>query len=787
VIGHFVNLVVLRSDVSRRATFRELLQNTRERTIEAFDNQDLPFDRLVRAMRTPRDPGRNPVFQTLFLYLQGERERRNLYGLDAEALPVPSVTSKYDCSLHITEYGSRLTGAIEYRTDLFRRDTVEKFADFYVRVLAAALHTPDAPLYQLPVLQPSERQQLLAGYNGEQHSYSESTLVALFEEQAARTPDRIALTCGGQHRSYRELNDRANQLAHHLITMGAGPEVVVGICLERSLEMIVALLGVLKAGAAYLPIDPEYPDARIQSMVADTKPLCVITSQWLAAASEAIATNNSDNPASRLLPDSAAYVIYTSGSTGNPKGVVVTHQNAVRLFAATRDWFSFDETDVWALFHSFAFDFSVWEIWGPLLHGGRLVIVPKLVSRSPKEFLDLLTAEQVTVLNQTPSAFYQLVQSYAGNSVNLALRYIVFGGEALEFRRLEDWYRLQNGPGPQLINMYGITETTVHVTFQPLDADRVRNGAGSQIGCNIPDLRIYVLDENLEPVPTGVIGEMYVAGAGLARGYLHAPALTAERFVADPHGPAGTRMYRTGDLARRQPDGNLEYLGRIDQQVKIRGFRIELGEIEAALLAQPEVAQAAVIAKDSTHGGKRLIAYVVPAVATWIDDGSLRQAISERLPDYMIPSAILVIPDLPLTVHGKLDRRALPEPQAKAHTARVEPRDSDEEMIARIWSEVLEIPEVGITENFFELGGQSLLATQVISRINDRCGVSFDLRVLFEQPTVQGLATAVKTQRSTPAAAIPSPRIRRARRTSGQISLQADGEISGEVPIGVGN
>jgi amino acid adenylation domain-containing protein/non-ribosomal peptide synthase protein (TIGR01720 family) len=782
MVGLFINTLPLRISLRPERSIAALFEE-----IQLSQAAMLPFHQVSLA-EIQRQAGAGNLFDTLLVFENYPLQPGAF--LPANGLRVTGAEMRDATHYPLTVVllpGERLHVRMDYDPSAFNRPFVEQLLSGMKHLATIAVQAPETPIHRCSLLQPSERQQLLAGYNGEQHSYSESTLVALFEEQAARTPDRIALTCGGQHRSYRELNDRANQLAHHLITMGAGPEVVVGICLERSLEMIVALLGVLKAGAAYLPIDPEYPDARIQSMVADTKPLCVITSQWLAAASEAIATNNSDNPASRLLPDSAAYVIYTSGSTGNPKGVVVTHQNAVRLFAATRDWFSFDETDVWALFHSFAFDFSVWEIWGPLLHGGRLVIVPKLVSRSPKEFLDLLTAEQVTVLNQTPSAFYQLVQSYAGNSVNLALRYIVFGGEALEFRRLEDWYRLQNGPGPQLINMYGITETTVHVTFQPLDADRVRNGAGSQIGCNIPDLRIYVLDENLEPVPTGVIGEMYVAGAGLARGYLHAPALTAERFVADPHGPAGTRMYRTGDLARRQPDGNLEYLGRIDQQVKIRGFRIELGEIEAALLAQPEVAQAAVIAKDSTHGGKRLIAYVVPAVATWIDDGSLRQAISERLPDYMIPSAILVIPDLPLTVHGKLDRRALPEPQAKAHTARVEPRDSDEEMIARIWSEVLEIPEVGITENFFELGGQSLLATQVISRINDRCGVSFDLRVLFEQPTVQGLATAVKTQRSTPAAAIPSPRIRRARRTSGQISLQADGEISGEVPIGVGN
>ncbi|MBM4225184.1 MAG: AMP-binding protein, partial [Gammaproteobacteria bacterium] len=356
----------------------------------------------------------------------------------------------------------------------------------------------------------------------------------------------------------------------------------------------------------------------------------------------------------------------------------------------------------------------------------------------PKEFLELLAAEQVTVLNQTPSAFYQLVQSYAQNTVNLALRYIVFGGEALEFSRLEDWYRLQTGPGPQLINMYGITETTVHVTYQPLDTDWARSGAGSQIGCNIPDLRIYVLDENLEPAPTGVIGEMYVAGAGLARGYLHAPALTAERFVADPHGPAGTRMYRTGDLARRQRDGNLEYLGRIDQQVKIRGFRIELGEIEAALLAQPEVAQAAVVLRETAAGSSQLVAYIVPNTGASPDSTALRKALGNRLPDYMIPAALVALPALPLTTSGKLNRAALPEPERQRGDY-LAPRTPKEELLCSLTAELLSMERVGSNDNFFSIGGDSIVAIMLANRAA-KAGLSFSPRDIFQNPTMAGLA-----------------------------------------------
>ncbi|MBO0800651.1 MAG: amino acid adenylation domain-containing protein, partial [Blastocatellia bacterium] len=443
-----------------------------------------------------------------------------------------------------------------------------------------------------------------------------------------------------------------------------------------------------------------------------------------------------------LNPHHPAYVIYTSGSTGRPKGVIVSHQNVARLFAATQHWFQFRPDDVWTLFHSYAFDFSVWEIWGPLLHGGRLLVVPYLITRSPSEFLHFLVSKGVTVLNQTPSAFYQLIQADQENpelGQNLNLRYVIFGGEALELRRLPDWYERHPEGRPSLINMYGITETTVHVSYIALDHSLV-NSSHSVIGRGIPDLRVYVLDGGLQPVPVGVTGELYIAGAGLARGYLKRPALTAERFIADPFGEPGTRIYRTGDLARWRPDGNLEFLGRSDQQVKIRGFRIEPGEIEAALRELPEVAQAVVIARQDRPGEKRLAAYLVPAASHRLNVGSLRQQLAQRLPDYMVPAAIVTLDALPLTHNGKLDRLALPEPELSASAVWRAPRSPKEEILCSLFSEVLGLQRVGIDDNFFELGGHSLLAVMLVSRVRTTLGVKLGISALFKHPTVAELA-----------------------------------------------
>ncbi|MGC9544895.1 amino acid adenylation domain-containing protein, partial [Streptomyces sp. UG1] len=446
-----------------------------------------------------------------------------------------------------------------------------------------------------------------------------------------------------------------------------------------------------------------------------------------------------------LAPDHPAYVIYTSGSTGRPKGVVVAHRNVVRLFDATRKWFGFGPDDVWTLFHSYAFDFSVWELWGALLHGGRLVVVPYEVSRTPGAFLDLLADHGVTVLNQTPSAFYQLAQADASSpGRELSLRTVVFGGEALQPSRLADWYRRHPDDTPALINMYGITETTVHVTYQPLTRERATAAAASVIGVGIPDLRTYVLGPGLELVAPGVVGELYVAGAGVARGYLGKPGLTAERFVADPYASEpGARMYRTGDLVRWNQDGELEFVGRADHQIKIRGFRIEPGEIENLLTDHPDVAEAAVVVREEQSGDARLIAYVVARGA--LRDGDLRDFARDWLPDYMVPAAVVLLDRMPLTANGKLDKAALPEPDFTAPRSGREARTPQEQIVCDLFAQVLGLPWVGVEDDFFDLGGHSLLATRLIAQIRGAFGAELELRALFDGPTPAAVAARLDT------------------------------------------
>ncbi|HEY4460901.1 MAG TPA: amino acid adenylation domain-containing protein, partial [Pseudonocardiaceae bacterium] len=619
----------------------------------------------------------------------------------------------------------RLHLHLAYDPALFDAATVQRMAAHLARLLTGLAADPHRPLGTVPMLDPAEEHRLLTEWNGHEVSTVRATLPELFERQAAKTPDAIAVGT----MTYAELNTRANRLAHHLIAQGARPERFVALILPRSTDLVIAILAVLKSGAAYLPLDPDYPAERINNTVADAQPIAVLdsvpnTDEW-----------PSTNPVVALDPRHPAYVIYTSGSTGRPKGVVVPHANVVRLFTSTEHWFGFADTDVWTLFHSYAFDFSVWELWGPLLHGGRLVVVPHTVSRSPSEFLRLLIDERVTVLNQTPSAFYQLMA--ADNGEPTSLRYVIFGGEALDPRRLA--YRED---GPRLVNMYGITETTVHVSYLALDA----SVTSSAIGVPIPDLRTYVLDGDLRPVPIGVPGELFVAGAGLARGYLGRPGLTADRFIANPFG--GGRMYRTGDVARWTASGMLQFEGRADAQVKIRGFRIEPGEIEAALRTQPEIAEAVVLVR-----AERLVAYLVPAHT--IDRRQVRAALAATLPAHMIPAAFVVLAELPLTRNGKLDQRALPEPDAPVSETQVAPRTATEDAIAQAWAELLGVPSVGVEDNFFELGGDSIASVRLAAKLRTALGVEVSPRTTFTQLTVAAQAAAI-TGEPAPTAIAPS-------------------------------
>jgi amino acid adenylation domain-containing protein/FkbM family methyltransferase len=630
VVGYFVNPVVIRSAVSGGMTFLRLVEHVRGTVLGAMEHGDFPFPALVESLQPVRDPSRSPLFQVAFTWDKFTDEDHTAgEGLPLQFLMGTQLGSNFDLDLIVLERAGALEARWRYSSDLFDAETIARMAGHYVRLLEGAAADPMRRIADLPLNSAADRGALLFGCNpaAPEGAAPPTTLVEWFDAQSARTPDGVAAVCGGETMTYRELSERSNQLAHHLRACGASAESRVALCLERSLSLVVAIVGILKAGAAYLPIDPDSPADRIRFIVGDAGASLAVTDRTLEERfdeSVRLVRLDADEAALRkcptvgpdlaLTPDALAYVIYTSGSTGHPKGVGVSHANVTRLFASTEPWFRFGPDDVWTLFHSAAFDFSVWELWGALLYGGRVVVVPYWVSRSPEPFRALVEQERVTVLNQTPSAFRQFMAADAARGgEGLALRHVIFGGEALDPAALRPWIDRHGASAPRLVNMYGITETTVHVTCRPLTPVDIAEARGSVIGGPIPDLAVYVLDDRLEPAPIGVRGEVYVGGAGVSRGYLGRPRLTAERFIPDPFGTRpGGRLYRSGDLARRLPNGDLEYLGRADQQVKVRGFRIETGEIEHAAARHPGVRQAVVVPGKEPDGTACLIAYVVP-------------------------------------------------------------------------------------------------------------------------------------------------------------------------------
>ncbi|MER8105695.1 amino acid adenylation domain-containing protein, partial [Kitasatospora sp. NPDC094016] len=776
LVGFFVNTLVLRTDLSGDPTFTELLGRVRAGALAAYAHQDLPFEQLVEAVNPTRSLAHHPLFQTMLALQNAPTGTFDLPGLRVTTDLVHTGTAKCDLTFILTERPGEdgLSGVLEYSTDLFDAATAADLVERWLRLLRAVAADPDGRIGRIDVLSPEELRELLPSGAGAADDAPQSTITALVEERVRADPAAVAVVCGEAALTYGELNARANRLAHALIGRGVGPEHLVALALPRSAELVVAVLAVLKAGAAYLPVDPQYPAARISYLLQDARPAVLVTTGRIgdlpgAESVDRLLLDTADldglpdtDPVVAVDPGHPAYVIYTSGSTGNPKGVVVPHRNVVRLFGTTRALFDFSAEDVWTLFHSYAFDFSVWELWGPLLYGGRLVVVDYETSRSPGRFLELLARERVTVLNQTPSAFYQLMQADAEHPCELALRTVVFGGEALEPARLAPWYERHPDDAPRLVNMYGITETTVHVTCAALDRSAATAGAASVVGAAIPDLRAYVLDPHLRPVAPGVPGELYVAGPGLARGYLNRPGLTAGRFVADPYGPAGSRMYRSGDVVRRAADRSLSFVGRADQQVKVRGFRIELGEIEAALAAHPGIAQTAVLARQDRADDTRLVGYLVPAADAAPRPAELRAYLRERLPEHMVPSAFVELDALPLTTNGKLDRRALPAPElvsagAGAGAGRA-PRTPQEQILCELFAEVLGVAEAGVEDGFFDLGGHSLLATRLAARVRATLGVELELRTLFESPTPAALAAALAGARRAQLALAPYPR-----------------------------
>ncbi|WP_408014358.1 pyoverdine non-ribosomal peptide synthetase PvdD [Pseudomonas aeruginosa] len=767
LIGFFVNTQVLKADLDGRMGFDELLAQACQRALEAQAHQDLPFEQLVEALQPERSLSHNPLFQVLFNYQSEARGNGQAFRFDElqmESVQFDSRTAQFDLTLDLTDEEQRFCAVFDYATDLFDASTVERLAGHWRNLLRGIVANPRQRLGELPLLDAPERRQTLSEWNPAQREYVvQGTLQQRFEEQARQRPQAVALILDEQRLSYGELNARANRLAHCLIARGVGADVPVGLALERSLDMLVGLLAILKAGGAYLPLDPAAPEERLAHILDDSGVRLLLTQGHLLerlprqAGVEVLAIDGlvldgyaESDPLPTLSADNLAYVIYTSGSTGKPKGTLLTHRNALRLFSATEAWFGFDERDVWTLFHSYAFDFSVWEIFGALLYGGRLVIVPQWVSRSPEDFYRLLCREGVTVLNQTPSAFKQLMAVACSADMATqqpALRYVIFGGEALDLQSLRPWFQRFGDRQPQLVNMYGITETTVHVTYRPVSEADLEGGLVSPIGGTIPDLSWYILDRDLNPVPRGAVGELYIGRAGLARGYLRRPGLSATRFVPNPFpGGAGERLYRTGDLARFQADGNIEYIGRIDHQVKVRGFRIELGEIEAALAGLAGVRDAVVLAHDGV-GGTQLVGYVVADSAEDAERlrESLRESLKRHLPDYMVPAHLMLLERMPLTVNGKLDRQALPQPDASlSQQAYRAPGSELEQRIAAIWSEILGVERVGLDDNFFELGGHSLLATRVISRVRQEQQLDASLKALFERPVLEAFAQGLE-------------------------------------------
>jgi amino acid adenylation domain-containing protein len=756
LIGLFVNTLVLRTDLSGDPSFRELMARVRAVALAAYAHQEVPFERLVEELRPPRDLSRTPLFQVALTLAAAAAPAVGLPGLALREVEVATAAAKFDWTLALAAAGGGLAGELEYDADLYDAATVERLLRAFESLLAAAVADPDRRLGGLPLHSAAEALAVVAADGAERRGLAAAgSLDALFFAQAARAPTAEAVTDGARRLTYGELARRAARLARRLRAMGVGPEARVALCAGRSVDLVVGVLGILKSGGAYVPLDPRQPRERLRWIAADSGAVALVGEEGAAPGlaaecglplvplAEEGCGEAGGGEAGGALPGNLAYVIYTSGSTGRPKGVAVEHRQVVRLLAAA-DWFGFGRSDTWTLFHSFAFDFSVWEVWGALALGGRLVVVDGEVSRSPEAFRALLVREGVTVLNQTPSAFRALLDAdeAAGGTGLAGLRFVIFGGEALDLTRLGRWFARYGGAAPRLVNMYGITETTVHVTLRPL-ASADAAAVGSRIGRPLPDLEVHLLDREGEPVPAGVPGEIYVGGDGLARGYLGRPERTAERFVPNPWAASpGQRLYRSGDLARRRPDGDLEYLGRLDGQVKVRGFRIELGEVEAALAAHPAVRQAVVVAREDAPDDRRLVGYVVVAAGGEEALASLRPFLRQRLPEPMVPAAIVPLRELPLTPNGKVDRRGLPPPgdaRPVLEVAYVAPRTAVEERLAAHLRQALGLARVGLDDNFFDLGGHSLLLVRVHSRLREDYPEA-RLIDLFRFPTVRALA-----------------------------------------------
>ena len=759
LIGFFTNTLVMRTDLSGNPSFRDVLSRVREVALGAYAHQDLPFERLVEELKPERQMNRQPLFQVMFTFQNTPTPTVEASDLTLSPLSADVHTAKFDLTLTMDESDGFINGSFEYNTDLYDALTISGMLDHFHSILNEAAANPDCGILDLPILSDEERDLLLIKWNATAKLYTpERTVHELFEMQVGATPNATAAIHGQRQVSYADLNSQANQLARYLQKQGVGPETRVGICIERSVEMLVAVLGVLKAGGAYVPLDPAYPRDRLAFMLEDSQAALLLTQSSLFNSLpgdgppalcldegwETISKERTDSTDTPVDPENLCYVIYTSGSTGRPKGVAMNHGSLVNLIQWQHSDFGLKLAPKTLQFSSLSFDASFNEMFSTWRAGGVLVLIPDEDRRDPATLLRLLHENEIERILPPYAALQQLAEMGGDSLYQTNLREILSNAE-----------QLQIGPAIMrmvselkdctLYNEYGPSETHV-ITAYTLQGSPYEWPPLPPIGRPVANTQLYLLDSQMNPVPVGVFGELYAGGVSLARGYLNRPDLTAERFLPDPCGAqAGARLYKTGDLARYLRDGNIEYRGRLDQQVKIRGFRIELGEIESVLAQHPAIRDAAVIAREDEPGQKRLVAYLVAGQETGTTTSDLRNFLSQRLPDYMIPSAFVQLEALPLSPSGKIDRRALPVPviRPELNAGFLAPATAAEEVVADIWAQILKLKVIGVKDNFFELGGHSLLVTQVVSRLRDAFQVELPIRTLFENPTVQGLLEAI--------------------------------------------